>query len=257
MQRNADLTKKQITRLQLHYLYTRSFFREIAIPEASRIAFDFYLEQAKTFWLNESFYGKGMIALTHFRYGDSEFPQQILQSLRETAIYHEELGMYWKLNTGWYWYEAPIETQALLIEAFSEIDDDREAVEKMRIWLLKNKQTNDWRTTKATAEASYALLLEGGAARLAESGGVVIQLGDMTLNPEQDSDLQQEAGTGYFKTSWSGSDIKPEFGSVKISKTTDGIAWGALYWQYFEQLDKITSADTPVSIDKKLFFGKQ
>ena len=32
-------------------------------------------------------------------------------------------------------------------------------------------------------------------------------------------------------------------GNVKVTKTDDGVAWGALYWQYFEQMDKITSSE--------------
>ena len=65
--------------------------------------------------------------------------------------------------------------------------------------------------------------------------------------------VKVEAGTGYFKTSWSGNDIKPEMGKVKVSKKDEGVGWGALYWQYFEQLDKINPAETPLKINKKLF----
>ena len=89
--------------------------------------------------------------------------EKILASLQENAITSEELGMYWKENTAsWYWYQAPIETQALLIEAFSEISGDiAKIVDELKVWLLKNKQTNRWKTTKATTEAVYALLLQG------------------------------------------------------------------------------------------------
>ena len=61
----------------------------------------------------------------------------------------------------YYWHEAPIETQALLIEAFDEVSADTKSVEQMKIWLLKQKQTQNWKTPKATAEAVYALLLKG------------------------------------------------------------------------------------------------
>ncbi|HMS53284.1 MAG TPA: hypothetical protein PKD56_13210, partial [Chitinophagales bacterium] len=82
--------------------------------------------------------------------------------MRQNATYNEEMGMYFKdVQPGWYWYQAPIETQALLIEAFDEVGKDAKSVEEMRIWLLKQKQTQDWKTTKATAEACYALLLKG------------------------------------------------------------------------------------------------
>ncbi|ELR03115.1 hypothetical protein GMDG_08880 [Pseudogymnoascus destructans 20631-21] len=103
-----------------------------------------------------------MTTLALFRTGDNATPAMILKSLKETAIKNEELGMYWKQERrGWFWHEAPIETQALLIEAFHEAGKDQGAVDDMKTWLLKNKQTNNWESTRATAEAVYSLLLQG------------------------------------------------------------------------------------------------
>jgi len=45
-------------------------------------------------------------------------------------------------------------------------------------------------------------------------------------------------------------------GNVKIKKSDAGVSWGALYWQYFENLDKITEAETPLKLEKKLFVTK-
>ena len=45
--------------------------------------------------------------------------------------------------------------------------------------------------------------------------------------------------------------------AVKVEKPEDGLAWGALYWQYFEELDKITFAETPLSLKKALFLETQ
>ena len=46
-------------------------------------------------------------------------------------------------------------------------------------------------------------------------------------------------------------------GEVKLTKKGDGIAWGSLYWQYFEDLDKIIpiaiGTETPLKLKKKLF----
>jgi len=251
----VDLDEKHISQFQIQYLYARSFFTEIAVDEKSKKAFDYYLGQSKKFWTTETFYMRGMIALANFRYDDKKLAEKIVKSLKENAIYNEEMGMYWKQASGLYWHEAPIETQALLIEAFDEIADDQESIEKMKTWLLKHKQTNDWNTTKATAEACYALLLKG-TSQLTDNAYVVIKMGGMTIDPANDNNLTKEAGTGYFKTSWDGSQVKPEMGNVTVTKSSKGVAWGAVYWQYFEQLDKITSANTPVKITKKLFRQK-
>jgi uncharacterized protein YfaS (alpha-2-macroglobulin family) len=65
-----------------------------------------------------------------------------------------------------------------------------------------------------------------------------------------------EAGTGYFQTSWNGSEITPDMGKVSVTKPDKGVAWGAMYWQYFEDLDKITPHETPLSLKKQLFIQK-
>ncbi|HEY9082634.1 MAG TPA: alpha-2-macroglobulin, partial [Vicingaceae bacterium] len=71
--------------------------------------------------------------------------------------------------------------------------------------------------------------------------------------PKKMDDVKVEAGTGYFKTSWSKTEIKPEMGNITVTKKDEGVAWGAMYWQYFEQLDKITTHETPLKLSKKLF----
>jgi uncharacterized protein YfaS (alpha-2-macroglobulin family) len=139
-----------------------------------------------------------------------------------------------------------------MIEAFDEISQDKNIVEELKIWLLKQKQTQDWRSSRATLEACYALLLRGPDL-LSEDPGVKITLGKEKINSDKLTDVKKEAGTGYFRVSWSGTEIKPEMGRITVSKSTDGVAWGAVYWQYFENLDKITPASTPMHLEKKLF----
>ncbi|MDR2840108.1 MAG: hypothetical protein LBV75_02425, partial [Paludibacter sp.] len=48
----------------------------------------------------------------------------------------------------------------------------------------------------------------------------------------------------------------PDKGSVKIEKTSPGTAWGGMYWQYFENLDKITNANSNIKMQKQLFLKK-
>jgi uncharacterized protein YfaS (alpha-2-macroglobulin family) len=138
-----------------------------------------------------------------------------------------------------------------LIEAFDEVTNDVRAVEELKVWLLKQKQTTDWKTTKATTEACYALLLRG-TDLLANDEQVEIKVNGKVIDPKA-LGASVEAGTGYFKTSWSGDAIQPEMGNVSVTRKTDGVSWGAMYWQYFEDLDKITPHATPLKLNKKLF----
>ena len=251
--KDVDLSKDHLSYTQLHYLYMRSFYPEIKISKEVEEIIAYYHSQIKKYWLKRSLYAKGLMALVVHRMDDASTANKILKSLKENSITSEELGMYWKANTNsWYWYKAPIETQSLLIEAFSEIENDLETIDNLKIWLLKNKQTNRWKTTKATTEAVYALLLQGSD-WLSVTDMVDIVLGNEPIEPSKLENVNVEAGTGYYKTSWKTNEIKPEMADVEITKKGDGIAWGALYWQYFEDLDKISSAETPLKLKKKLF----
>jgi uncharacterized protein YfaS (alpha-2-macroglobulin family) len=242
--------------VHVQYLYAHSFFTgRIEVTAASREAFRYFEEQASLYWLDQGKYLQAMIALALNRLGSSDIPAQILVSLRETSLKSEEMGMYWRDNAGYYWFEAPIERQAMMIEAFGEVAGDAEAVEEMKIWLLKQKQTRDWKSTRATADAIYALLLQG-TDLLASDSPANITVGNEPVDPFSFDGTVAEAGTGYFQVSWQGSDIRPQMGNVKVTRDSDGVAWGALYWQYYEQLDRITPAKTPLSIEKDLFILK-
>lgn len=266
--KDVDLNKDHLSHMQLHYLYVRSFYPEIKASKEVETIMEYYKGQIQKYWLKRSLYAKGLMTLTMHRMNDDTTAGKILKSLKENSITSDELGMYWKSNTNsWHWYQAPIETQALLIEAFSEVGvgsydvtlstvevqkETTSIVDNLKIWLLKNKQTNKWETTKATTEAVYALLLQGSD-WLSVTEMVDVKVGDETNSPETLENVKFEAGTGYYKTSWTGEEITAEQANVTISKKGDGIAWGALYWQYFEDLDKITSAETPLKLSKKLF----
>lgn len=251
----ANLKVQQIGYTQIQYLYMRSYFLDKPVGDASKTAFDFYKNQAAKYWLNTNRYMQGMAALALSRGNDKITPQAILKSLRENAIRSEEMGMYWKeVGSSYWWYEAPIETQSLLVEAFKELAGNEEELDELKIWLLKNKQTQNWKTTKATADAVYALLLNGSE-WLANQPEVEISLGEKKIFSKEQ---KQEAGTGYFKINIPAEEIKSEMGNiqVKVSAAGKGTSWGAVYWQYFENLDKIKSAVTPLSLKKQLFIEK-
>ena len=251
-----SLNDDHLSPTQLHYLYMRSFYQDIKTPKKVNEIMDFYKTQAQKYWVKRDLYSKGLIALFLYRNDNTATANKIIKSLEENSITSEELGMYWKENTNsWYWYQAPIETQSLLIEAFSEIKNDVTTVDNLKIWLLKNKQTNQWKTTKATTDAVYALLLQGSD-WLSLTNAVEVMVGGKKIEPSKLENVKVEAGTGYFKTSWDKNEISPKMAEVQLVKKGDGIAWGALYWQYFEDLDKITTADTPLKLKKKVFLKK-
>jgi uncharacterized protein YfaS (alpha-2-macroglobulin family) len=258
VQHKINLEQQNINYSQIQYLYMRSFYTDKAIPATTQKAFDYYKKQAAKYWTSFNPYMEGQVALALHRMGDAKTPQQIIASLKETSINKEEMGMYWKnMPVGYWWYEAPIEAQSLLIETFTEVAKDDKAVDALKVWLLKQKQTQNWKTTKATADACYALLLNGSD-WLSNEPVVTINIGKEII---KSTEIKTEAGTGYFKKKYSGQEVKNEMGNIKVkvetpSNKNEGVSWGAVYWQYFEDLDKITAAATPLSLKKQLFIER-
>jgi uncharacterized protein YfaS (alpha-2-macroglobulin family) len=201
-----------------------------------------YIDSAKENWVPYYLYEKEMAALVLNRFGEPTAAKMIIDSLKETASNNEDWGMYWIANkVGWYWYQAPIETQALLIEAFTEVSNDIKSVDAMKVWLLKNKQTKNWPTTKYTTEAVYALLMQG-TDWLSVEDNTIITIGDEKL-----------AETGYLKLNWKTNEITKEMATASIENKSKVPGYGGIYWQYLEDLDTIKrNSDTSLSISKEL-----
>ncbi len=240
--------KYSLSSMQQHYFYARSYFKTEVNKEYKK-AYDFYLSKLGENWVKSSSYQKALVALTSHRLGNEKLANEIMASLKETAVLNKELGMYWKDNSnGYNWDQAKIETQALLIEAFSTISKDQTSVNEMKIWLLKNKQTNNWKTSKATAEACYAMLLEGDNL-IENENKVTINVGKETVNTTEAS----QVGTGYIKKVWQGAEVNQQMAEISVKNSGSSITWGGVYWQYFEDLDKITDSDNELEVRKELY----
>jgi uncharacterized protein YfaS (alpha-2-macroglobulin family) len=233
------------------YLYGRSFFlQDQAVDARHKEAVDYWLGQAKRYWLElDNRQSQAHLAVALKRWGDKDTALAIMASIKERSVTNEEMGMFWReTELSWWWYRAPIETQAMMIEAFDEVLGDAKAVEECRVWLLKQKQTQDWKTTKATADAIYGLLLHGQN-WLASDALVEVSLGGNPIKPEK-----VEAGTGFYEQRFVRKEIVPEMGKITVKKTDEGVSWGSVHWQYIEDMSKVTPHEgTPLKLVKKLF----
>lgn len=253
--RHQHLDRNNLDQRVAHYLYTRTFFlKDKALASEDKQAFDYFAGQARQHWTKlGSRMSRAHLALALHRLGDKEVPALVTRSLKEHAVVDEEQGMFWKDSerNGWWWWQAPIESQAMMIEAFREIDNDAAAVENCQVWLIKQKQVSDWKTTKATADAVHALL-RGGRNLLGSDALLAISLGGEVVEPEA-----VEAGTGYYQSRFVGEAVTPELGKISLTKTDAGVGWASVHWQYLEDMAKVTShGDKPLTLEKSLFLRK-
>ena len=264
----VDLTKQQLSTSHIDYLYMRSFFGDVA--QQSPDAYAYFYKQGKEFWVKQNSFYKAELGLIYYRNKEEKFAAgTILPALLENTVTDSKQGMYWKSSYTGFWYQSPIEHQSMMIAFMSELNlgepntSMTKNINAMKTWLLLNKQTNNWKTTIATADACYALLLNG-TDWLGSDKKVTIRLGNYAINS---SNEKTEAGTGYFKKRIDGKQVRPEMGNILVTthstispipdlKILQSPSWGSVYWQYFEDLDKITAAASPLSLTKKLFIER-
>ncbi len=255
IQHKVDSTKIIPDYNNIHYLYARSFFiKSHPIPEKIKPIFNLYLEKCKSSWLTKSLYEKGMIALVLNRLNFKKGALKIIEALEEQSVKSKNAGWYWKENnSSWKWNESQIETHALLIEAFNEIQKDKGKVTQLKQWLIKNKKLKQWETTKATTEAIQALLINQNDLK-SISNQTTISFEGRKINANEIKNIKKEKETGYVKINWKTSQITPQMGTVKIENDSESLGYGGIYWQYLEDIDKInTTTTTPLQIKKKLF----
>ena len=227
------------------YLYARSLY-----GEGSTEAYKFYYKNAlKLYPQVECLYTQAQLALLFHRNGDRTAALDILRRLKEKSLVSDEMGLYWRDNqSGWFWYQRPIETQALIIQAFNEITpSDTTTIALMQQWLLKQKQTTHWGNDAATTEAIRALTLGGGA--VDTQGSVALNLFGQPM------DAAVQGIEGYSSQTWCGDALDTLRASgtdqITLQKSTEGIAWGAVYYQFTEQIDRIAASDMGISISRR------
>ena len=195
-------------------------------------------------------YGKALGAIILQQAGKVAEAKLFMQSLMEYSVVTDEMGRYFdtpKARYSWFSYKIPTEVAAM--EAIQRITKDTKAIDEMKRWLLKQKQTQTWETLIATADAVYALMATGASDLLANTGGVEITLGkEMIRTPADDA-------IGYIKKTVSGDVMNIK--KVRVDKEGTGMGWGAVYAQYLESMDQIGEQGNGLSVSRQLYKGDE
>lgn len=240
--------------VNLDYLYVRSYYPDNRLSKSQQEAYDFFYNNAKKNNKEyHSLFTQAMLSVVFNRHGDKQLAREMAVRIREKALYSDEMGMYWRDNTsGYSWNERPIETQAMLIRTFDEVLGDKESVCRMQQWLLKQKQTTNWNTDVSTVNAIQALMT--GVDDSASSSPATMQPSKMTVI--FGSHMLSTDTTQYqihISQRLQRDEITPADGRLTIRKDDRKIAWGAMYWQYFEQVDKIPASSMGVTLKRTLY----
>lgn len=176
-------------------------------------------------------YEKALTATILHANGKKQGAAELMQSVREYAVYTPEMGRYFDTPKALYsWNSYKIPTQVAVMEAMQRIvPEARQEMDEMKHWLLKQKQVQAWSTPVATADAVYAFFFTGSK-RVTATGSMAAIIGTTRLEASGST-------LDGVRKSFAGNEVKvPE---IRFEKTGEGMSWGAVYAQFFEDMDKL------------------
>jgi uncharacterized protein YfaS (alpha-2-macroglobulin family) len=208
----------------------------------------YFLSQASKYWLKLSLDEKVILAKVLHSTDSNKFTE-IVNSFKDNAIKNSKIGWYWKENLrSGYYVNSDIELHAEMLELFSSYQRDDKMIKQLSKWLLLNKHSNKWDNTKASTKAIYSLLMSSND--LNAGVKATIRMGSKKILVDEQN---AESGSGYYKESIALAVIKPDMAKVRIEKANNSVAYGAVYWKYLEEMDKLEPKGGFLKINKTYF----
>ena len=196
---------------------------------------------------------KGQLALTLRRMGRPNDAKLVWDSVMDAAKTDPDLGTaFTPENRSWLWYNDTVETQAFALRVLAELDPADPRRHGLVQWLFLNKKMNQWKSTRATAEAIYALVWylkkEGAlAAREDVTVDVASQKTTFVFEPDRYTGKRNQVVVP-------GEKIDPRRdASIGVEKTGKGLAFASATWHF--STEKLPDEDRGdfFSVSRKYF----
>lgn len=225
----------------LQCLYTDALNKHRSMPQEVR---NYLIDKLEKMSGRLTIYGKALSAIILQEAGKEAKAKEFLESLMQYSVMTQEMGRYFdspKAEYSWFSYRIP--TQVAAIEAVKRVANEEKTQEEMKLWLLKQKQAQVWDTPIATTHAVYALLTTGADA-LADKGASLIKIGKEKIQTSAD-------GLGYINQKIQGNVMNLK--KATVVKESAGIAWGAVYATFEEDLDKVSTQGNALKVERTLY----
>ncbi|MCX8531163.1 alpha-2-macroglobulin family protein [Chryseobacterium luquanense] len=261
----SDVKEKNVwTNWTLDYLDTRNYWEKQYPLKANGATLKSLVKQkAKTAKITDfTFFGLHRTALLMNDYGLKDVSDKLLNYLKETSVDSKTQGVYWKQNLdNWGWFGSKVVNQAGALEAFNKLkSNDQKFIEDMKIWLITQKEVNSWGSSRGTSEVIFTILNSGKSWTSIESeafdfkwGGERIPRVSVVIHHPDYGDKTLSHISGYQKITKNSEEIDKNLATVTVTKPGAGIIQGGLFWQYYEDLDKIKSSENYISVTKELY----
>ena len=234
----------------LQYLYLIAISGE-QVPAANKAAYTYYLSKVGELLTSPSMDTKAIAAIVLDKAGRKKEAQEFVASLKEFLTKTDEQGMFFAFNENPYtWGGMQMQAHVDVMEALEAIGGNSDTVEEMKLWLLKQKQTQQWNSPVATADAVFALLMKG-VNLLDNQGDVRIVIANEVLETVAPSKTTVP-GLGYIKRSFTQKSVV-DARKIEVEKRNPGIAWGAVYAEFESPISDVKQQGGELNVEKQLY----
>ncbi len=199
-------------------------------------------------------FGKAYLAATHHRLGNTKRAIEIVDMIMDSAREDPAIGVYWQPEKySWVWYSDSVEKHAFILRTLAEIRPDDARIPGMVQWLLFNRKGNQWKSTKASAAAVFALLeyMEKTGALTSKDRFVLTWAGTTESFVVEPDDFFDEP-IRFFET---GEEITDAHATATIAKDGKGIAFASMTWIY--TTDELPGQSAPGILNVKRSFYRR
>lgn len=244
---------ESISYFDLCYIYVRSAYLDIPMSDEVLSIHRKQLEYIAQQWYRLDEIEKAYAAIALYRYGYVDVAQDIVNSLREYATTTPQQGMFWANNRSTAYYRnSAIQIHCAIYEAIELIDFNRIELDRMRQWLLLQKQNQSWGNVPSTLDAAR-ILLASGTDWLGSGMNACIEWGDMKMPHSSVT----EHTMGYEKWVREGSTIGSADAQLRITNHGEHPSWGAIYWQYFDSITHVSAQDnSEISLQRRYYVSR-
>lgn len=197
-------------------------------------------------WKEGNVVSKAIDAQILQQHGHHKTAVSIIESLRQFAEYTPAKGMWWpSLDNMTVWSMGKIGCTALILKAFVTVEPTSADIERIRQWLIREKEAKDWGSSVTTTSV-IATILSTSKSEMKPSGKFSISIGGKDVKTDM-----MEKYTGYLRqpVDWKSAE-KTE---LKIKRSDKTPAWGAVYLRFTDTMKNVEAAGCEeLTIDKKL-----
>ncbi len=232
----------------LQTLMLRSYYPQPEMNAKVKEAYSFYQTLAEQQWVKGSLQEKAVTLILMKKRQNLSIVDRILKSIKEYGNETPEMGYFFpSLVPDHRWGRSALVIHTQIMEAFELMGTEAATLKKMQIWLLKQKQTERWQSLPETVNAVYALL-KRDSDLLSATGKLTVKNGDKVVLKSKD-----ESPTFEYKTEIPVAEFNRTNREIVFTKGSPGVTWGAVYRQYFDDMDMIKAQKGALTVTKTLY----